>query len=65
MFMAVWHVNEAVVGRSNLIMVSQFTHRPFPDQRTTLLNTIKWRFQKASLRSHKWRSKPPHGKRDR
>ncbi len=36
---------QAVAGRSNLDVVV-VTHRPFPDQRT-LLNTIKWRFQKS------------------
>ncbi|MCG9691024.1 nucleotidyltransferase domain-containing protein [Vibrio sp. Isolate22] len=37
---------QAVAGRSNLDVVV-VTHRPFPEQRTTLLNTIKWRFQKS------------------
>ncbi|MDK9759110.1 nucleotidyltransferase domain-containing protein [Vibrio sp. D173a] len=33
-------------GQSNLDVVV-VTHRSFADQRTTLLNTIKWRFQKS------------------
>lgn len=33
-------------GRSNLDVVV-VTHRSFSDQRTTLFNTIRWRFQKA------------------
>ncbi|KAB0303952.1 nucleotidyltransferase domain-containing protein [Vibrio fortis] len=33
-------------GHSNLDVVV-VTHRSFADQRTTLLNTIKWRFQKS------------------
>lgn len=37
---------QAVVGRSNLDIVV-ITHRPFDDQRTTLLNTIQWRFQRS------------------
>lgn len=37
---------QAVVGRSNLDVVV-VTHRSFSEQRTTLLNTIKWRFQKS------------------
>ncbi|MEZ8103898.1 nucleotidyltransferase domain-containing protein [Vibrio cortegadensis] len=36
----------AKVGRSNLDVVV-ITHREFNDNRTTLLNTIKWRFQKS------------------
>lgn len=36
----------AVVGRSNLDVVV-VTERDFSENRTTLLNTIKWRFQKS------------------
>jgi len=36
----------AQVGKSNLDVVV-VTHRSFDDNKTTLLNTIKWRFQKS------------------
>ncbi|MDN2481392.1 nucleotidyltransferase domain-containing protein [Vibrio agarivorans] len=38
--------HEAVSGQSNLDIVV-VTHRPFEDNRTTLLNTIQWRFQRG------------------